>query len=67
MEELAKSLPKLGKAKPPITPDTGKTIGGGTMPNNLEDFKAWAANLTQTEYEARAPEINARLKELQNT
>ena len=66
MEELAKSLPKKGEATPPIKTDSGKTIGGSTMPNNLEDFKAWSAGLTQTEYESRSPEIDARLKELQN-
>lgn len=66
MEELAKSLPKKGEAPPAIKPDSGKTLGGGTMPNNLEDFKVWIDNLPQTVYEARAPEIKARLKELQN-
>ena len=64
METLAKSLTKLGKAPPPITTDSGKTIGGGSMPNNLEAFKKWQDNLTQAEFEANAPAINQRLKEL---
>ena len=65
MEDLAKSLPKKGEAKPPIGTDSGKTTGSGSMPNNLEDFKAWAANLSQSEYESKASEIDERLKELQ--
>ena len=65
MEALARSLIKLGKAQPPITTDSGKTIGGGSMPNNLEDFKVWQDGLSHTEFEANAPAINQRLKELQ--
>ncbi len=31
IEEIAQALPKLGEPKKPVTPDSGKTLGGGTL------------------------------------
>ena len=56
MEDLAKSLPKKGE---PLKPDSGKTTGGsGGIPTNLEQYKKWVENLSQSEYERLKPEID---------
>jgi len=58
MEDLAKSLPKKGETQT-ITPDSGKTIGGGEgIPTNLEQFKKWVETIPQEEYEKLKPQID---------
>ena len=64
IEEIAKELPKRGEAKETLKPDSGKTTGGsGGIPTNIETFRKWIADMSQEEYEKRAPEINKMMKE----
>ena len=57
MEELAKALPKKGEATI-LRPDSGRTIGGGSIPTNLEQFKKWIESISQAEYEKLKPQID---------
>ncbi len=64
MEELAKHLKPKGEPKDPLKPDSSKTKGGtGGIPTNKEQFEKWVANLSQSEFEERSPEINKMMRE----
>ena len=58
IEAEAQDLPRLSETTP-LKVDSGKTIGGkGGIPTNLEQYKKWVENLSQSEYEKLKPEID---------
>lgn len=62
MEDLAKSLPQKGEGKS-LKVDSGKTLGGESIPTNMEQFKKWVASIPQEEYEKVAPEVNKMMRD----